>query len=81
MSLAIHDLNKIYDIGQTGRVGEMGSLVPSLVKPITYKIDTCHFLAWLSVLSAEGKDWVALWQDNVTECDIASWPDFPVVQH
>ena len=28
------------------RVREIGSSVPSQVKSMTYKIDTCHFLAW-----------------------------------
>ena len=32
------------------RMSEIGNLVPSRVKPVTYKIYTCHFLAWCSAL-------------------------------
>ena len=46
------------------------SSVPGRVKPVTYKIDTCHFLAW----SLWCKEWVAQCQDKVTECFIG--PDF-----
>ena len=28
------------------RVWDIGTLVPGQVKPMTYKIDICHFLAW-----------------------------------
>ena len=45
----------------------------SQVKPMTYKIDTCHFLAWCLVLIGWGKDWLAQYQKNVTEWDIRSW--------
>ena len=36
---------------------EAGSSIPGRVKLMTYKSDTCHFLAWNSTES-----------DNVTEC-------------
>ena len=54
------------------------------VKPMTYKIDTCRFLVWYSALKGWGKDWLAQYQENVTEWDIgllvlAAW--FPVGQH
>ena len=42
------------------RMREIGSSVPDRVKPMTYKIYTCHFLAWLS-------DWLAQRQDNASE--------------
>ena len=66
------------------QVGEIGGLVLSRVKPMTYNIDTCHFLAWREALLGYGKDWLGQCQDNVTEWDIGQWywqPDFPVGQH
>ena len=36
-------------------------------KPMTYKINTCRFLARYSALLGYGKDWLAQCQDNVTE--------------
>ena len=54
------------------------------VKPMTYKIDTCCFLARCSALLGEGKDWLAQCEDNVIEWDFRSWcrwPGFPVGQH
>ena len=54
------------------------------VKPMTYKIDTCRFLARCLVLLGQDKDWFAQCQDHVTEWEIRSWcwrPDFPVGQH
>ena len=30
------------------RMREMGSLMPDCIKPMTYKIDNCHFLALYS---------------------------------
>ena len=44
---------------------EIGSLLPAQVKPLTYKIDTYHFLAWHSAQIALGKDWLAQRWDNV----------------
>ena len=32
------------------RIREMGRFVPGRVKPMTYKINACRFLAWLSAL-------------------------------
>ena len=66
------------------RVWEIGNLVPGRVKPITYQIYTCPFLARHSTLLEYGKDWLAQCQDNVTEWDIGAWyqqPDFRVWQH
>ena len=40
---------------------------------MTYKIDTYRFLAKCSALLGEDKDWLAQYQDNVTEWDIRSW--------
>ena len=59
--------------GQIGRawvshVGDCGR-----VKPMTYQIDACRFLASCSALLREGKDLLASCQDNVTEWDIRSW--------
>ena len=54
------------------RVQEMRSLVPSRVKPMTYKIETCQFLALHSVLLGQGWDWLAQCQYNVTEWVIGS---------
>ena len=48
------------------RTREIGSSVPGRVKPLTYKIDTCHFLAWLLLLIGYGNDWLTECQDNVT---------------
>ena len=39
--------------------------VPCRVKQMTYKIDTCHFIAWRSVFISK--------RGNVTEWDIGSW--------
>ena len=47
---------------------KVGSLNPSRVNPMTYKIDTCHHLAWHLVLIGSDKDWFALHQDNVRLC-------------
>ena len=46
--------------------------IPGRVKPQTYEIDTCRFLAWRSVLLEQGKDWLSQYQDNETEWDIGS---------
>ena len=57
---------------------------PCRVKPITHKSDTCHFLAQRSALLAQGNEWLAQCQDNVTGWDIGSWccwSDFPMGQH
>ena len=37
------------------------------VKPMTYKIDSCHFVARHLALLGYGKDWLAQCQNNVTE--------------
>ena len=62
-------------------MGEIGSSVPGRVKPMTYKIASCRFLARQSILVGHGKDWLAQCQDTVTGWDIRLWdqlPDFPV---
>ena len=41
------------------------SLIPSRVRAMTYQIDTCRFLAWISALIGSRKDWLAQCQDNV----------------
>ena len=66
------------------RVQEIGSSVPGQINPMTYKIDTCHFLVWCSALIGLAKDWFAQCQENMMECGNLSWcqrPDFPVRQH
>ena len=72
----------------TGRCGqiklcmlEIRVLVPGEMKPMTYEIDTCRFLAWRLPLIGKGKGWFAQCEDNVPEWDIGSlarWPNFPV---
>ena len=60
--------------GQIGRVWgsrvpcvlEIGSLVPGLVKQMTYKMSACRFLSCRSALLRKGKDWLTQCQDNVT---------------
>ena len=47
-------------------VWEIGSSVPGRVKSMTYKIDTCCFLAWRFAIIGYGKEWLAECQDNVT---------------
>ena len=48
---------------------KVGSSNPSRVKPVTYKIDTCHYLAWRLVLIGYDNDWLVQYKDNVTEWD------------
>ena len=71
--------------------GRSGFLQPGRVKQMTYKIDTCRYLAslvlnltWCLALLGYGKDWLAQYHDNVTEWEIASWcwqPGVTVGQH
>ena len=35
-----------------------------MYKPMTYKIDTCHYLARQAALLGLGKNWLAQYQDN-----------------
>ena len=44
-----------------------GNSIPTLMKPLIDQIDTCCYLAWHSALLGEGKNWLAHFQDNVTE--------------
>ena len=47
---------------------------------MTYKIDTCCFLARVarrSALLGYGNDWLVQCQDTVTELDIRSWSWWP----
>ena len=54
-------------VERTPPVRESGSLRLGRVKPMTYKIDTYHYLAWHSALIEYGKNWLAQYQDNVNE--------------
>ena len=47
-------------------VWKVSNLNRGRVKPTTYKIDTCRYVAWHSALLGGGKDWLAHYQDNVT---------------
>ena len=58
-------------------VQEIGSSIPGRVKPMTFKIDTCHFLAYRLALIGWNKDSLAQCQDNVTQWDIGSWYERP----
>ena len=48
-----------------------------------FKIDTCHFLAWLSALLGQGKDCLAECQDRAIEWNRRSWCwwGVPMSQH
>ena len=54
-------------------VREIGSLVPVGIKPMTYTIYTCRFLAWCMAFIGHGNDWLVQCQDNVTEWAIEPW--------
>ena len=57
---------------------EIRNSVSGRVKPMTYKTDTCHFLA----LIGKRKDSLSQCQNNVTEWDIRSWQiGLPVGQY
>ena len=74
----------VESIEQRPQMLEFGLSIRCRVKPVTYNVDTCHFLAWHSALIGYGKDWFAECQDKLTEWDHGSWcwqPDFPVAQH
>ena len=47
-------------------VQKVRSSNPSRVKPVTYQIDTCGYLAWRLALIGYEKDWLAQCQDSVT---------------
>ena len=49
------------------RMWEIGRSLPSPFKPMTYKIDTCCFLARHSALIGHDNDWFVQCQDNVTD--------------
>ena len=55
------------------RVREIRSSNLGRVKPITYQIELFHLLALRSTLIELGKEWLAQYQDKVTEWDIGSW--------
>ena len=42
------------------------------VKPMTYTIDTCHYITWQwhSALIRNDNDWLTQYKDNVIECNI-----------
>ena len=52
------------------RVPEIRCSILRRVKPMTYKIYTCRFLAWPWALLAPDKDWLAQCPNNLIECDI-----------
>ena len=58
---------------ETWLVWKVGSSNPSRVKLMTYKIYTCHHLAWHVALIRQGKDWLEQCRDNVIVWDIGSW--------
>ena len=63
---------------------EIGSVVPNRIKTMTYKIDTCRFLAWHSKVISEDKDRLTQCQDTVTGWDGRSWfqrSSLPMGQH
>ena len=52
---------------------EIGTLVPSQIKPMTYEIDTCHFPVLVLGINRIGQglvNSVSQCQDNVTELDL-----------
>ena len=51
---------------------EIGSLVPGRVKPVTYKIETCHFLARRSASFRIGQGLISSVSGNGTMWDISS---------
>ena len=42
------------------------------VKPMTYTVDTCHYLAWCLALIEYDKDLLTQRQDNVTVWDVVT---------
>ena len=56
--------------GRSGGFGPYG-FKPWSRKPNDLKIDTCRFLARCFALLGLGKDWLAQYQDNVTEWDVS----------
>ena len=54
-------------------IQKIGSLNPSWVKPMTFKVDTSQYLAWCSALMRYDKDRLARYRSNVTVCDMRSW--------
>ena len=54
---------------------------PTQVKPITYTIYTCRFLARRSALLGSDKDWLGRCQANVTEWRWCWQSGFPMGQH
>ena len=52
------------------RMREIVGLNHGRVKPMTYKVDTCRFLARCSALLGQGKDWLAQYQYNVTDGEL-----------
>ena len=51
-------------------VWKVGSLKHSRAKHVTYKIDTCHYLAWRFALIGWDEDRLGRCEDNLTVCDI-----------
>ena len=48
-------------------VRKVGSSSPGRVKPMTYQIGTCQYLAWYPALLGYGKNWLSQYQVNVTK--------------
>ena len=61
-------------------VRKVGNLNLSRVKPITYKIDTCCYLAWRSALIGYDKDWFVQYHNNVTVEILGPGPGGGVLQ-
>ena len=62
-----HEMAKSQGSLVASHVGFGGVRIPCQAKSMTYKIDTCHYLAWHFVLVGLGKDWFAEYWDNVIE--------------
>ena len=62
------------------RMQKIRSSILGQVKPMTYKIDTCHYLAWCSALIGYGKDWLTQCQNNAIEWDTGSWCSGLIIQ-
>ena len=68
------------------RVREIRSSVADRVKPMTFKIDICLFIAWHLELTGLWTGQLSVRTDNLTEWDVISghsghWPDFQAGKH
>ena len=65
-------------------VRKVVGLNPGQAESMTYIIVPCCYEAWYKKLLAQGKNWLTLYQDTVTELDTRSccqWPGLPTKQH